>query len=126
MKKQSKLLVIGLVVAFVAVFSVGTAGAAWIGNCTIVNVSTEASGDYAVRATDGVNSYTFTIQTSAANAKAMLAIVLTAASNLDTVQRLTQFMGNTRGHGTYGSHFTGLYKLGLLFYALRNISSGHD
>ena len=85
MKKQSKLLVIGLVVAFVAVFSVSTVSAGWIGNCTIENISVEESGDYTVRAGNVTNTYTFTIQTSAANAKAMLAIALTAASNGDTV-----------------------------------------
>jgi hypothetical protein len=81
MKKQSKLLVIGLVVAFVAVFSVSTASAGWMGDATIENISSSASGDYTVRATDGVNSYAFTIVSTDANAKSMLAIALTAHSS---------------------------------------------
>jgi hypothetical protein len=85
MKKEKKLFVITLVIAFVTIFAVVSANAAWIGTCTIVNVSVEQNGDYAVRAGDGTTTYTFTIPASAANANAMLALALTAASAGDTV-----------------------------------------
>jgi hypothetical protein len=85
MKSQRKLMVIGLVLALLAVFSVSNVSAAWIGNTTVVNVSSETTGNFAVRATDGTDTFTFTIDSSTENAKAMLAIVLTAASTGDTL-----------------------------------------
>jgi hypothetical protein len=83
MKIQRKLIVVGLILSIVALFSVSNVGAAWIGNTTVVNVSSETSGSYAVRATDGTNTFTFTIDTSEENANAMLAIILTAVSTGD-------------------------------------------
>ena len=80
MKKQKKLLVIGIILAFVAVLSVSTASAVWIGNGTINNVSSKTTGSYSVNATFGTSNFTFTIDSSAENANAMLAIALTAAS----------------------------------------------
>ena len=85
MKYKRKLLVVGLVFAVLAIVPASNAFAAWIGNCSVVNVSSETSGSFAVRATDGTNTFTFTIDSAAANAKAMLAIVLTAISTGDTL-----------------------------------------
>lgn len=85
MKIQKKLLITGLIILIAVVFSVGNVSAAWIGNCTIVNISSETTGNYAIRATNGTSTFTFTINSSTANANAMLAIALTAASVGDTV-----------------------------------------
>jgi hypothetical protein len=85
MKIQRKLLIIGLVLASVALFSVSNVSAIWIGNGTINTVSSETTGNYAVNASFGADTFTFTIDSSAANANAMLAIALTAASTGDEV-----------------------------------------
>ena len=85
MKNQKKILVVGMFLALVTFFSVSTASAAWIGNCTINNISSETSGNYTVNATSGSATFTFTIDSTAENANAMLAIALTAATTGDYV-----------------------------------------
>ena len=85
MKNRRKLLIIGLVFAFVALFSVSNVSAIWIGNGTINNVSSQLTGNYAVNASFGAVTFTFTIDSAAENANAMLAIALTAASTGDQV-----------------------------------------
>ena len=85
MKNQKKILVIGIVLAVISVLSISNASAIWIGNGTINNVSSQTSGNYAVNATFGESNFTFTIDSSAENANAMLAIALTAASTGDNV-----------------------------------------
>ena len=91
MKKHRKLLIIGLVFAFVAVFSVTTVSAAWMTNATINSVQVSANGDYFVKATLGTWTKVFTIQSTDANAKALLASALTAYSNGNTIT--IQFTG---------------------------------
>jgi hypothetical protein len=85
MKTPKKVLLIGLIFAIAGVLFVSSANAAWIGNCTINNVSAETTGSYAINITSGSSTFTFTIDSTADNANAMLAIVLTAASTGDAV-----------------------------------------
>ena len=85
MKNRKKLLIVGIVLFLVTVFSISNASAIWVGNGTINNVSSQTTGNYTVNATFGSNTFTFTINSSAANANAMLAIALTAASTGDNV-----------------------------------------
>jgi hypothetical protein len=80
---MKKLLVIGILLSMV--FFAGSASAAWLGNCTINNISSEGTGNYSVNATSGASTFTFTIDTTAPNANAMLALLLTASSTGDTI-----------------------------------------
>lgn len=81
MKRNDKLLVIGLVFAFVAVFSVGTASADWFTNATINYVQVSSSGDYTIKATSGEWESYLTISSADDNKKELLAAALTAHSN---------------------------------------------
>jgi hypothetical protein len=85
MKNRKKLFIIASVASLVMLFSISNASAIWIGNGTIDNVSSQTTGNFSVRATFGADTFTFTIDSTAANAKAMLAIALTAASTGDNV-----------------------------------------
>lgn len=81
MKKHRKLLVICLVFAFVAAFSVSSVHAAWMNPAVIDSVHSSANGDYTVRATyGGTWTKTFTILSTDVNANTLLAIALTALS----------------------------------------------
>lgn len=84
MKKRNRLLVIGLVVAFVALFSVSTAIAATMYNATITWVQTTSDGNTTFR---GETTYgqNFTILKTSDNANQLIATVLTAFSNGSTV-----------------------------------------
>ena len=62
-----------------AAFSVGSASAAWMSPAVIDNVRSSANGDYTLKAT-GTWTQTFTILSTDANAKSLLAIALTAIS----------------------------------------------
>ena len=85
MKRNNKLLVIGLVVVFVAVFSVSTASAGWMSNATINSVQVSSSGDHVIKATSGSLVKYLSISSSDVNKKEMLAAALTAYSNQNIV-----------------------------------------
>ena len=74
---------IGTLVA--VILFAGSASAAWIGDCVINNISSETSGNYAVNASSGASTFTFTIDSTTPNANAMLAILLTASTTGDYV-----------------------------------------
>jgi hypothetical protein len=86
MKNRKKIMIIGLVFGLVTLISISPASAIVISNGTINNVSSQTTGNYAVRATFGSDTFTFTIDSSADNAKAMLSIALTAAATGDLIQ----------------------------------------
>jgi len=86
MNKQKRVLAILMAIAlFVGALAVSNASAAWMSEATIVWVHSSSTGDYTVRAKVDTWYKTFTIQTANANAQALLAIALTAASTTDTV-----------------------------------------
>jgi hypothetical protein len=85
MKNRKKIMLIGLVFGLVALISISPASAVWIGDGTVNTVSALTTGNYSVNATFGSDTFTFTIDSSAANANAMLSIALTAAATGDSV-----------------------------------------
>ena len=85
MESRKKFFIVATVFAIVTMFSISPASAIWVGNGTINNVSSMITGNYSVNATFGASTFTFTIDSAAENAKAMLAIALTAASTGDLV-----------------------------------------
>lgn len=85
MKKRSKLLVIGLVIALTAMFSVSVASAATMWGATVSVVKTTASGDAYVRGEKSWGGITFTILSSSSNYNQLLAAALTAYSSGGTV-----------------------------------------
>ena len=86
MKRHKKILVGVLLFAFLfGVFGVNNAFAAWMGNATILWIKVTDDGNYAIRAQSGAWVKTFTVDTTLANAKAILAVALTATSMTETV-----------------------------------------
>ena len=86
MKKPKRVLVGVMLFAFLlGFFAVNNAFAAWMTEATILNVSVSEDGDYTIRAQSGTWAKTFLVDTTLSNAKAILAVALTAASSGKTV-----------------------------------------
>lgn len=85
MKKRSKLLVVGILVVFLAVFSVSTASAVIMSGATLNLVKATADGNYTLKATKGTWIQWVNIISTDANANSLLAVALTALSTGNTV-----------------------------------------
>jgi flagellar basal body-associated protein FliL len=93
MKKQKKFLVFALIAALFVMFAAVPAQATWMSNATINHIGVTPTGDHSFNVSVGAWTKTFTLLTADANANAVLAVLLTAASTGDTVT--VDFTGST-------------------------------
>ena len=84
MKRLTKVLTLVLVASVLVTFAAGSASAEWLSDATVNYIGVAASGDYELEATGSFTQY-LTIDSSGANAKAMLAIIITAKSTGEAV-----------------------------------------
>ena len=81
MRQHKILLTFALIASLMVVFYVGSANAAWMSNATIDWIGVADSGNYQVTATSGSWTKVFAVNTSQPNAKATLAVLITAKAN---------------------------------------------
>ena len=93
MRIQKRLFVLALVASLFMLYSVNPANATYMTNGTINWIGVTPNGDHYFNVSLDSWTKTFTVPTSAANANAILAVLLTAHSTGDTVT--IDFSGST-------------------------------